>query len=139
MSARVVAKWSSADDSGRIGLALSRAQSFVTWSAGASIVLAWWDALHGNTDAVVRMRSGVMLYSYGSAGGKNQLTRTSSLQGPCLSWVHKLKFRLDRRARGSQSRSQEIGDNQMETEVVQAIVDEKERAATHDAARAKRQ
>ena len=138
MSARVAARWSSADDSGRIGLALSRAQSFVTWSAGASIVLAWWDALHGNTDAVVRMRCGVMLYSYGSAGGKNQLTRTSSLQGPCLSWVHNLKFRLDRRARGSQSRSQEFSDNQMETQVV-AIVDEEERAATHDAARAKRQ
>jgi predicted ATPase len=44
------------------GLALSRAHNFVVWSAGASILLAWSNALHGDSDAVTRMRSGLVAW-----------------------------------------------------------------------------
>jgi len=44
------------------GLAPSRAQNFVVWSASASILLAWSDALHGDTNAVARMHSGIVAW-----------------------------------------------------------------------------
>jgi len=49
-------------------LALSHSQNFVVWSAGATILLGWTDALRGDPGGVARMRSGFLAWRSADIG-----------------------------------------------------------------------